>query len=129
MTLILGLSQAPNTALKPAPCTCDPPAHPAPQKSITNVPESALREALSVDVVTYGSPTAVRAWVGLAGVEAANAKVNACIGSTSARACAKEGVMRCVHYPDAPGIEGWVEAVVAGCKELNLPLPEAALKA
>lgn len=93
------------------------------------MPESALREALSVDVVTYGSPTAVRAWVGLAGVEVANAKVNACIGSTSARACAKEGITRCVHYPEAPGIEGWVDAVLDGCRELNLPLPEAALKA
>lgn len=34
-----------------------------------------------------------------------------CIGETSARACAAAGITRVV-YPDAPGIEGWVESVL-----------------
>lgn len=45
------------------------------QTSVASVPEALLREALTADVVTYGSPSAVKAWVGLAGLEAANAKV------------------------------------------------------
>ncbi|PNW79282.1 hypothetical protein CHLRE_09g409100v5 [Chlamydomonas reinhardtii] len=95
--------------------------------SVASVPEALLREALTADVVTYGSPSAVKAWVGLAGLEAANAKVNACIGSTSARACANAGITQHVYFPDAPGIEGWVEAVEKGCREAKLPLPVAAV--
>ncbi|KXZ49584.1 hypothetical protein GPECTOR_20g440 [Gonium pectorale] len=95
--------------------------------AVKSVPESLLREALGADVVTYGSPSAVKAWVGLAGLEMANAKVNACIGSTSARACASAGITQHVVYPEAPGIEGWVEAVERGCREAKLPLPAAAV--
>ncbi|PNH03285.1 Uroporphyrinogen-III synthase, chloroplastic, partial [Tetrabaena socialis] len=93
--------------------------------SVKSVPEAQLREALSADVVTYGSPSAVKAWVALAGLELANAKVNACIGSTSARACASAGITAHVCYPEAPGIEGWVEAVERGCREMQLALPAA----
>ncbi|KAG2488513.1 hypothetical protein HYH03_013016 [Edaphochlamys debaryana] len=93
--------------------------------SVKSVPESALREALGADAVTYGSPSAVKAWVGLAGLEVANSKINACIGSTSAKACANAGINKHVYFPDAPGIEGWVEAVEQGCKDMNLKLPAA----
>lgn len=53
--------------------------------------------------------------------------MNACIGSTSARACANAGITQHVYFPDAPGIEGWVEAVEKGCREAKLPLPVAAV--
>lgn len=46
--------------------------------------------------------------------------MNACIGSTSAKACASVGITENVYFPDAPGIEGWVEAVERGWKELQL---------
>ncbi|GLI66857.1 hypothetical protein VaNZ11_010844 [Volvox africanus] len=87
---------------------------------VRSVPESLLREALTADVVTYGSPSAVKAWVGLAGLEVANSKVNACIGSTSAKACASAGITENVYFPDSPGIEGWVDAVDRGCRDLQL---------
>ncbi len=45
------------------------------QGAIKSVPEALLQEALTADVVTYGSPSAVKAWVGLAGLEVANSKV------------------------------------------------------
>ncbi|KAG2437462.1 hypothetical protein HXX76_006112 [Chlamydomonas incerta] len=95
--------------------------------SVKSVPEALLRDALTADVVTYGSPSAVKAWVGLAGLQHANSKVNACIGSTSAKACANAGISQHVFFPDAPGIEGWVEAVERGCREAKLPLPAAAV--
>ncbi|GIL68477.1 hypothetical protein Vafri_21746 [Volvox africanus] len=87
---------------------------------VKSVPESLLLEALTVDVVTYGSPSAVKAWVGLAGLEVANSKVNACIGSTSAKACASAGITENVYFPDSPGIDGWVDAVERGCKDMQL---------
>ncbi|GLC37636.1 hypothetical protein PLESTF_001639600 [Pleodorina starrii] len=92
---------------------------------VKSVPADLLAEALAADVVTFGSPSAVKAWVGLAGLEVANAKVNACIGSTSARACASAGISQHVFFPDAPGIEGWVEAVERGCRERQLAAPTA----
>jgi hypothetical protein len=60
-----------------------------------------------------------RAWVALAGKEAAARKVNVCIGSTSARACAKEGLQH-VLYPDSPGIEQWVGCVLDGLAQLSV---------
>ncbi|GIL92407.1 hypothetical protein Vretimale_6475 [Volvox reticuliferus] len=92
---------------------------------VKSVPESLLREALTADVVTFGSPSAVKAWVGLAGLEVANSKVNACIGATSAKACAAAGITENVYFPDSPSIEGWVDAVERGCKDLLLALPAA----
>ncbi|KAG2426129.1 hypothetical protein HYH02_014844 [Chlamydomonas schloesseri] len=94
--------------------------------SVREVPAAQLQEALAADVVTYGSPSAVKAWVGLAGLAHANSKVNACIGSTSAKACANAGITQHVVFPDAPGIEGWVEAVERGCRDAQLPLPQPA---
>ncbi|GFR40246.1 hypothetical protein Agub_g817 [Astrephomene gubernaculifera] len=85
--------------------------------SVTSVPPEALQAALSAQVVTYGSPSAVKAWVGLVGRQAANERVNACIGSTSAKACASAGITQHVVYPEAPGVEGWADAVERGWRE------------
>ncbi|KAI8463502.1 MAG: tetrapyrrole biosynthesis, uroporphyrinogen III synthase [Monoraphidium minutum] len=69
-----------------------------------------LEAALAADVVTFGSPSAVKAWVALVGEERARATVAVCIGATSARACEAAGIGR-VHYPDSPGIPEWVDKV------------------
>jgi uroporphyrinogen-III synthase len=74
-------------------------------------PETLAAALAAADVVTFGSPSAVKAWVGLVGLEAAMKVPAACIGETSARACAAAGLER-VHFPEAPGIDGWAEAVV-----------------
>lgn len=89
---------------------------PPPQTGVKDVDPAVLRAALAAPVITFGSPSAVKAWVALAGLDVASTKVCACIGSTSARACEKEG-LKFVYYPDSPGIEGWVDAILKGMKE------------
>jgi uroporphyrinogen-III synthase len=84
------------------------------------VEASLLEKAKSAEVMTYGSPSAVKAWVALVGLEAANSKVNACIGATSAKACASIGITQNVVFPESPGIEGWAECVVGACRERSL---------
>lgn len=77
---------------------------------VSAVDPGLLARALEADVVTFGSPSAVKAWVALVGAEAARGTVSVCIGATSARACEAAGMAR-VLYPDSPGIEGWVDTV------------------
>ncbi|GFH33035.1 uroporphyrinogen-III synthase, partial [Haematococcus lacustris] len=67
-------------------------------------------------IVTFGSPTAVKAWVGLVGLKVAQEKASVCIGSTSAKACASAGLTR-VFHPSDPGIPGWVEQVLLAVRE------------
>jgi uroporphyrinogen-III synthase len=50
------------------------------------------------------------------GLEAAQQKLSACIGSTSAKACRAAGLSRVV-YPEDPGIPGWVDCVLEGMKQ------------
>jgi uroporphyrinogen-III synthase len=85
-------------------------------RPVSGVPDEALAAAKGADVVTFGSPSAVKAWVGLVGLEAAKAVPAACIGETSARACRGAGLER-VYFPEAPGIEGWAQAVVDALAE------------
>lgn len=80
-------------------------------RPVSGVSNESLAAARGCDVVTFGSPSAVKAWVGLVGLEAAKEVPAACIGETSARACHGAGLAR-VYYPEAPGIEGWAQAVV-----------------
>lgn len=79
-------------------------------RAVSGVAEADLAAARGADVVTFGSPSAVKAWVGLVGLEAAKGVPAACIGETSARACRAAGLER-VYHPEAPGIEGWAQAV------------------
>mmetsp|Transcript_6747 Transcript_6747/g.18076 ORF Transcript_6747/g.18076 Transcript_6747/m.18076 type:complete len:298 (-) Transcript_6747:254-1147(-) len=87
-------------------------------RGVSSAPEDLLGKALAADIVTFGSPSAVKAWISLAGMEKATEKVNVCIGSTSARACEAAGLSK-VHFPEAPGIEGWVECVTQQCQSLQ----------
>jgi uroporphyrinogen-III synthase len=91
------------------------------------VEPALLSRAAAAPVVTFGSPSAVKAWVALVGLEAARSKLSVCIGSTSAKACASAGLdMARVYFPDSPGVEGWVESVERACGEHGLAPAEAA---
>lgn len=64
--------------------------------------------AAAADCLTFASPSAVKAF-GRLGLPA---RAVACIGETSAAACAAAGLGN-IHFPDAPGVEGWAAAVAA----------------
>lgn len=91
-------------------------------KSIGDVPPALLASALEAPVVTFGSPSAVKAWVSLVGQDAAEKRLSVCIGSTSAKACRAAGLTK-VYFPDAPGIEGWVASVLEAMREAGIALP------
>jgi uroporphyrinogen-III synthase len=81
-------------------------------RPVSGVAPETLSAALEqADVVTFGSPSAVKAWVGLVGLERALQVPAACIGETSAKACRAAGLER-VYWPEAPGIDAWADAVV-----------------
>uniref|UniRef100_A0A383V9M9 Uroporphyrinogen-III synthase n=1 Tax=Tetradesmus obliquus TaxID=3088 RepID=A0A383V9M9_TETOB len=87
---------------------------------ISTVDQALLQQALAADVVTFGSPSAVKAWVALVGLQAAAQKMNVCIGSTSARACGNVGLPAdTVIFPDAPGIDEWARCVLQGLQKIG----------
>jgi len=77
---------------------------------VSEVPADLLKLAAASDVITIGSPSAVKAWVTIAGQEVAERIPVACIGETSAKAASKLGLPQ-IHYPEEPGMDGWMEAV------------------
>lgn len=90
-------------------------------EAVTELNASDVQRAVSADVVTFGSPSAVRAWVDLCG-DALYERISSsddalqpayvCIGETSAEACANCELPD-VFYPENPGMEGWAETVFA----------------
>lgn len=80
---------------------------------IEHFQESFLELAEGVHIVTFASPSAVKGWVQNVGVSP-DITV-ACIGETSARASKEAGFTQ-VHYPDAPGLDGWITAVCEAMK-------------
>ena len=69
--------------------------------------EDAHALAREAEVVSFGSPSAVRVWAERVGTSA----VAACIGKTSADAATEAGFDRVV-YPESPGVEAWADTVV-----------------
>ena len=95
----------------------------------SRLPEGAAAASASTACVTFASPSAVKAWCALLRpllASGAQPPAVACIGLTSARAAAAAGLSR-VYYPDAPGVEGWAEAVQAALR--GDPPRDAELKA
>ena len=74
-------------------------------------PPAALAAASAAPVVALASPSAAKAWAAAVGSGAVGTAAAACIGSTTADAARALG-FRAVHAPDAPGLAGFVEAVV-----------------
>ena len=93
---------------------------------VENLDPKIVLEAVRADVVTFGSPSAVRAWVDLCGgalyehitsAEGVFQPAYVCIGETSAEACANCELPD-VFYPENPGMDGWAETVFLA---LDLP--------
>ena len=98
-------------------------------ESVRSLRDEDIAEAVRADVVTFGSPSAVHAWVELCGAalyERLSADSQAfqpayvCIGETSAEACANCELPD-VFYPENPGMEGWAETVFLA---LDMPADE-----
>eukprot|EP00537_Pseudo-nitzschia_pungens_P000804 CAMPEP_0172375854 /NCGR_PEP_ID=MMETSP1060-20121228/63708_1 /TAXON_ID=37318 /ORGANISM="Pseudo-nitzschia pungens, Strain cf. cingulata" /LENGTH=259 /DNA_ID=CAMNT_0013103141 /DNA_START=160 /DNA_END=939 /DNA_ORIENTATION=- len=63
-----------------------------------------------VQVACFASPSAVNGWLQNTGGN--TVVLAACIGQTSASACRELGWKENqIFYPEAPGLEGWVEAI------------------
>jgi uroporphyrinogen-III synthase len=75
--------------------------------------EVDLARARAAAVVALASPSAVRAWIAAVGGvgPAASGPAVAAIGATTGLAAQKQGLDR-VHWPEAPGLDGFVEACV-----------------
>lgn len=72
--------------------------------------------ARSAKIVTFASPSAVRAWSERVGTSA----TAVCIGETSAKECRRVGfASESVHSPESPGIESWAQSVMAVVDELT----------
>ena len=84
-------------------------------EKVTAVDPDAMALALAADVVTFGSPSAVKAWLALSGLADEEGRgahpLYACIGGTSARACDKVGLPG-VLFPESPGVDGWERIVL-----------------
>lgn len=64
--------------------------------------------------MTFASPSALKVWISRLGM---NYKV-ACIGETTAEAAKQAGWQpEQVYWPEAPGLDGWMESVM---KALNI---------
>ena len=84
-------------------------------EKVTAVDADAMALAKAADVVTFGSPSAVKAWLALSGLADEEGRgahpLYACIGGTSARACDKVGLPG-VLFPESPGVDGWERIVL-----------------
>jgi len=84
-------------------------------EKVTAVDPDAMALAVAADVVTFGSPSAVKAWLALSGLADEEGRgahpLYACIGGTSARACDKVGLPG-VLFPESPGVDGWERVVL-----------------
>lgn len=86
---------------------------------------ATLELCRATHIATFASPSAVKAWANIVGVE--KQLVVACIGETSATAARKIGFTR-VHYPDKPGLDGWMIAVNEAMKVVQYDRQQAAAK-
>jgi uroporphyrinogen-III synthase len=92
----------------------------------TFTPEQ-MQSAQTVDIVCFGSPSAVQGWIQNVGGPNTNNNndrkpivLAACIGETSARACLEYGWPEsAIFYPESPGLEEWGVAVEQALKSLQ----------
>jgi len=75
--------------------------------------DAQFSSAKDADVVCFGSPSAVKAWLKNMGGDRTERIPAACIGETSAQACREMGWdEENIFYPEKPGIGGWASVVV-----------------
>ncbi|EPS68440.1 hypothetical protein M569_06329 [Genlisea aurea] len=87
---------------------------------VSHVDESVLEEALLAPVVAVASPSAVRAWMSLIPESQRWDNAVACIGETTALAAKKLGLTN-VFFPENPGLEGWVDAILEALRAEKKP--------
>ena len=89
-------------------------------EKVASVDETTLNLALTADVVTFGSPSAVKAWLAITGLaaDAERHPLYACIGGTSAKACDAVSLPG-VLFPDSPGMDGWEGIVMQALDSLE----------
>ena len=76
---------------------------------VGSLTEDQREAAAAARVVSFGSPSAIRAWVGLTGRRDVLA---ACIGETSRDAALRNGFPpAAIFHPPRPGLQGWARAV------------------
>jgi uroporphyrinogen-III synthase len=81
--------------------------------AVSSVSEEGLQQALACDVIAIASPSALKAWISIAGEAVAKRGVIACIGQTSGDAALSLGFAReRVFWPDNPGMDGFVVSVL-----------------
>lgn len=81
-------------------------------EKVQQVSELQLEEALACDVVAVASPSALKAWVSIAGETRAKETTLACIGSTSGNAALALGYdPGRVLWSDTPGLQGLVDCI------------------
>ena len=71
----------------------------------------AVEEALQADVVTFASPSAVRAWIDVTQKKCHFNQAVACIGSTTAKKARQLGFTN-VYYAEKPGHEGLIQSIL-----------------
>jgi len=91
--------------------------------------EEQKQRAAAAAIACFASPSAVQGWLQNTAAAAAAAnndddKQNfvraACIGETSANECREQGwPEEYIFYPEKPGLEGWVQAVVQAVESLQ----------
>lgn len=84
---------------------------------------AVLERAKSADILTFASPTAVNAWIGLSPINDL-AKPVACIGSTTANR-ARELGFKNVYFSENPGLEGLVHSIISIAMELGKPITQS----
>lgn len=78
--------------------------------AVSDASPELLAAARRCDVVCIASPSALRAWIGLVGLDHARRMPVACIGSTSGEAALRAGLERDMVFWEDPGLEGFVNA-------------------
>jgi len=84
-------------------------------EQVRTITKEVLEKAIEADCVTFGSPSAVKAWKALTHVMIEEERdgihpTYACIGQTSATAC-EELELPDVWHPEDPSVESWAEVV------------------
>lgn len=81
-------------------------------EKVQQVAQQELELALECEVIAIASPSALKAWVKIAGESRAKEKVLACIGSTSGNAALALGFdPERVLWSEQPGLQGLVECI------------------
>jgi uroporphyrinogen-III synthase len=75
--------------------------------------------ASKVQVACFASPSSIKGWLYNTGDK--KDVIAACIGETSAEACRNHGWPESmIFYPDAPGLEGWADAVKEAMEDIRI---------